>query len=78
MAKGPVWLGIHGELEANIKGFWQDTQQRYNFLSHDSSRPVLDPKQLYLQNDELFALLKNHPRLILDKNSTNDEPTLIQ
>ena len=78
MAKGPVWLGIHGELEANIKGFWQDTQQRYNFLSHDSSRPVLDPKQLYLQNDELFALLKNHPRLILDKNSTNDEPTFFQ
>ena len=78
MAKGPVWLGIHGELEANIKGFWQDTQQRYNFLSHDSSRPVLDPKQLYLQNDELFALLKNHPRLVLDKNSTNDEPTFFQ
>ena len=78
MAKGPVWLGIHGELEANIKGFWQDTQQRYNFLSHDSSRPVLDPKQLYLQNDELFALLKNHPRLVLDKNSANDEPTFFQ
>lgn len=78
MAKGPVWLGIHGELEANIKGFWQDTQQRYNFLSHDSSRPVLDPKQLYLQNDELFALLKNHPRLVLDKNSANDQPTFFQ
>ncbi|MFM1870278.1 MAG: transcription-repair coupling factor, partial [Pseudomonadota bacterium] len=75
MAKGPVWLGVHGELEANIKGFWQDTQQRYNFLSHDSSRPVLDPKQLYLENDELFALLKNHPRLVLDKNSSSDEPT---
>lgn len=78
MAKGPVWLGIHGELEANIKGFWQDTEQRYNFLSHDSSRPVLDPKQLYLLNDELFALLKNHPRLVLDKNSANDEPTFFQ
>lgn len=75
MAKGPVWLGVHGELETNIKGFWQDTQQRYNFLSHDSSRPVLNPKQLYLENDELFALLKNHPRLILDKNSSSDEPT---
>ena len=75
MAKGPVWLGVHGELESNIKGFWQDTQQRYNFLSHDSSRPVLEPKQLYLENDELFALLKNHPRLVLDKNSTTAEPT---
>ncbi len=75
LAKGPVWLGVHGELESNIKGFWQDTQQRYNFLSHDSSRPVLEPKQLYLENDELFALLKNHPRLVLDKNSTTTEPT---
>ena len=69
LGKGPVWLGIHGELESQIKGFWQDTQQRYNFLSHDSSRPVLDPKQLYLQNDELFALLKPHARLILQKES---------
>ena len=75
MARGPVWLGIHGELESNIKSFWQDTQQRYNFLSHDSSRPVLDPKQLYLQNDELFALLKNHPRLVLDKEKDGDDPT---
>ncbi len=70
LAKGPVWLGIHGELENQIKGFWQDTQQRYNFLSHDSSRPVLDPKRLYLQNDELFALLKPHARLVLQKESS--------
>jgi len=68
--KAQCWLGIHGELENQIKGFWQDTQQRYNFLSHDSSRPVLDPKRLYLQNDELFALLKPHARLVLQKESS--------
>jgi transcription-repair coupling factor (superfamily II helicase) len=72
LGKGPVWLGIHGELENQIKGFWQDTQQRYNFLSHDSSRPVLDPKQLYLQNDELFALLKPHARLVLQRESIEE------
>jgi transcription-repair coupling factor (superfamily II helicase) len=72
LGKGPVWLGIHGELENQIKGFWQDTQQRYNFLSHDSSRPVLDPKHLYLQNDELFALLKPHARLVLQKESSGE------
>ncbi len=79
LGKGPVWLGIHGELETNIRGFWQDTQQRYNFLSHDSSRPVLDPKQLYLQNDELFSLLKPHARLVLEKDgvSSNDEESKI-
>ena len=72
LGKGPVWLGIHGELENQIKGFWQDTQQRYNFLSHDSSRPVLEPKQLYLQNDELFALLKPHARLVLQRESIEE------
>jgi transcription-repair coupling factor (superfamily II helicase) len=72
LGKAPVWLGIHGQLENQIKGFWQDTQQRYNFLSHDSSRPVLDPKQLYLQNDELFALLKPHARLVLQKESSGE------
>jgi transcription-repair coupling factor (superfamily II helicase) len=74
LGKGPVWLGIHGELESQIKAFWQDTQQRYNFLSHDSSRPVLDPKQLYLQNDELFTLLKPHARLVFQKEITGENP----
>jgi len=59
-------MGIHGDLEIQIRGFWQDTQQRYNFLSHDSSRPVLEPKQLYLQLDELFTLLKPYARLALE------------
>ncbi len=71
LSKGPVWLGLHGELEDPIKGFWQDTQQRYNFLSHDSSRPVLEPKQLYLQHDEFFGLLKSHARLSLQKNTVD-------
>jgi len=69
--KGPAWIGIHGELETQIKNFWQDTQQRYNFLSHDSARPVLDPKQLYIQNDELFGLLKPYARLALEKFRKN-------
>ena len=69
--KGPAWIGIHGSLETPIKGFWQDTQQRYNFLSHDSSRPVLEPKQLYIQLDELFTLVKPYARLALDKDAEN-------
>ena len=75
LGKGPIWLGIHGELESNIKNFWQDTQQRYNFLSHDSSRPVLKPQELYLQNDELFSLLKSHARLQLVKTQAADDPS---
>ncbi len=71
LSKGPVWLGLHGELEDPIKGFWQDTQQRYNFLSHDSSRPVLEPKQLYLQHDEFFGLLKSNARLSLQKTTVD-------
>jgi transcription-repair coupling factor (superfamily II helicase) len=75
LSKGPVWLGLHGDLEAPIQGFWQDTQQRYQFLSHDSSRPVLEPKQLYLQNDEFFSLLKPHARFSLQKEIIqNHEP----
>ncbi|TXI11682.1 MAG: transcription-repair coupling factor [Polynucleobacter sp.] len=73
LGKGPIWLGIHGELESNIKNFWQDTQQRYNFLSHDSSRPVLKPQELYLQNDELFSLLKTHARLQLVKTQVAND-----
>ena len=80
LEKGPAWIGIHGDLENQIKGFWQDTQQRYNFLSHDSARPVLEPKQLYIQNDELFTLLKPYARLALEQHQKdiNDSDTTLE
>lgn len=56
-----------GDLEGAIQRFWNDTRQRYNFLSHDRERPVLPPEQLFLLDQDFFTLAKPFARLTLAK-----------
>ena len=63
----PVWIISIGGLEESIKSFWKDTWQRYEFLKHDLDRPILPPKQLFLELDEFFSEVKPHARLVLDR-----------
>lgn len=69
-----AWICIHGDLESSVRSFWQDTHQRYQFLSHDAARPVLKPQDIYLEIDDLFALIKAYPRLALNSPGIDREP----
>ncbi|KQR87098.1 transcription-repair coupling factor [Burkholderia sp. Leaf177] len=51
-------LAFVGDMDAAIKRFTNDTKQRYNFLSHDRERPLLEPKRLFLSDDDFFSLAK--------------------
>ena len=62
----PVWLLSIGDVEESIQGFWKDTVQRYEFLKHDLDRPILPPKELFLDADEFFIQLKPNARLVLN------------
>jgi len=62
----PVWLVSIGNVEDAIRHFWKDTLQRYEFLKHDLDRPVLPPKELFLDVDEFFSNSKPNARLIFD------------
>jgi len=66
----PVWLVSIGDTEETIKGFWKDTLSRYEFLKHDLDRPILPPKELFLDVDEFFTTSKSFARLTLEKEST--------
>jgi len=66
----PVWLVSIGDAEDAIKGFWKDTLSRYEFLKHDLDRPILPPKELFLDVDEFFTTSKSYARLTLEKDST--------
>ena len=65
----PVWLVSIGDAEETIKGFWKDTLSRYEFLKHDLDRPILPPKELFLDIDEFFTTSKPYARLSLEKDS---------
>jgi transcription-repair coupling factor (superfamily II helicase) len=67
----PVWLVSTGDTEETIKGFWKDTVSRYEFLKHDLDRPILPPKELFLDVDEFFTTAKPYARLTLEKESTD-------
>ena len=66
----PVWLINIGDIDETIKGFWKDTSSRYEFLKHDLDRPILPPKELFLDIDEFFSTAKSYARLNLEKQSS--------
>ncbi len=65
----PVWLINIGDIDETIKGFWKDTFSRYEFLKHDLDRPILPPKELFLDVDEFFSTAKSYARLNLEKQA---------
>ena len=72
----PVWLLSIGDVEESIQGFWKDTLQRYEFLKHDLDRPILPPKELFLDADEFFIQLKPNALLVLNRE-TNESPQFL-
>ncbi|WP_050468320.1 transcription-repair coupling factor [Herbaspirillum chlorophenolicum] len=61
-----------GDIEQAIKRFWSDTRSRWQFLHADRERPVLEPKAIYLDDEDFFTLLKPHARWIV---KTDDVPS---
>ena len=66
----PVWIWSIGDVDETIRSFWKDTQSRYEFLKHDLDRPILPPKELFLDADEFFSTVKPHARIVLEQNTT--------
>ncbi|MEH6448278.1 MAG: transcription-repair coupling factor [Oleispira sp.] len=57
-------LIIHdGNIEAAAKQFRDDVQLRYEDRRHDIRRPLVAPKNLFLNPDELFSALNQFPRV---------------
>ncbi|WP_035053997.1 transcription-repair coupling factor [Andreprevotia chitinilytica] len=54
---------LHGDAHLAAQRFWADTQDRYRNLAGEKDRPILQPKEIYLPPDELFAALKAFRRL---------------
>jgi transcription-repair coupling factor (superfamily II helicase) len=58
-------LVLHGDLDAAMSRFWDDTRERHRFLQHDPERPILPPEAIFLRVDEFFALTGPHATLAL-------------
>jgi transcription-repair coupling factor (superfamily II helicase) len=56
-------LAFVGDMDAAIKRFTNDTKQRYDFLRHDRERPLLEPRRLFLTDDDFFTFAKPFAQL---------------
>ncbi|AOV96662.1 transcription-repair coupling factor [Edwardsiella hoshinae] len=63
---GTLVLGL-GDLHQAAERFWQDIVQRHQSRGVDPMRPLLAPESLWMRVDELFAALKQWPRIQLTR-----------
>jgi len=59
-------------VEAACRQFWHEIISRYEQYKVDKKRPLLEPRQLFLSEDELFARIKQHPRITLTEQQHDD------
>lgn len=58
-------LFMHGDVASACEFYWADLQERYEQLRYDLARPLLAPSNLFLRFEELFAAIKQWPRVSL-------------
>jgi transcription-repair coupling factor (superfamily II helicase) len=56
-------LCLHHDVNASIAGFAKDAASRYNLLRGDPERPLLEPKELFLDAEQFFIHAKDFARL---------------
>ncbi len=54
-----------GDIEKATETFWTELLRRYESRRGDLQRPILPPRDIYLNMDELFAALKAYPRTLI-------------
>ncbi|MDR9424237.1 MAG: transcription-repair coupling factor [Marinobacter sp.] len=59
-----------------VAAFDAETRARYEDRRHDRLRPILPPGELFLQEDQVFAELKRHPRVTCANNELQGPATL--
>ncbi|HEY1044265.1 MAG TPA: CarD family transcriptional regulator, partial [Telluria sp.] len=67
-------LAFIGDIENAIRRFWSDTESRYKFLKADRERPLLEPSELFLGDEQFFVQAKPFGRWAIGKPE-NDEPS---
>ena len=63
-----VMFALVGDIDAEIKRFWSDTNSRYRFLKADRERPLLAPEKLFLTDEDFFTLAKPYARWVLQQD----------
>ena len=56
-----------GNIEEKAKHFWQEVCERYEQLRYDVTKPILEPKNIVLQVNEVFGKIKNFSQVLISE-----------
>jgi transcription-repair coupling factor (superfamily II helicase) len=73
---GNATLCLHHDVNEAIATFGKDTASRYNLLRGDPQRPLLEPRELFLDAEQFFIHMKDFARLdiVADENGATLTP----
>ncbi len=69
-------LCLHHDVNAAITTFSKDAASRYNLLRADPQRPLLEPKELFLDAEQFFIRVKDFARVDVVANESGATLTL--
>ncbi|MFN3956197.1 MAG: transcription-repair coupling factor [Tepidimonas ignava] len=58
-------LVLHGDVDAALQRFWDDTRERHRLAQGDPERPVLPPPTLFLTVEQFWQRAKPYPQWAL-------------
>lgn len=62
-----------GDLPSATEFYWTDLADRYEQHRYNKLKPLLPPGELFLRFEELFAVLKQWPRIQIEKGALEDK-----
>jgi transcription-repair coupling factor (superfamily II helicase) len=65
---GEAVLCLHGDVDDAIAGFARDAASRHNLLRGDPQRPLLEPRELFMDAERFFVRAKDFARLDIAVN----------
>lgn len=60
---------VSGDIEKAIAHYWLDIEYRYEDRRYDNTKPLLEPKTLFLNQEELYLALKPFDRITIKSNN---------
>ncbi len=67
------WIWIQGDIQESISSFWENVTERHKFLSHDVERPIVNPNDIFINEEQFFSLIKPYPRVTLKNNAIEND-----
>jgi transcription-repair coupling factor (superfamily II helicase) len=64
---------VSGNIDKAIEQYWLDIEYRFEERRYDPTRPLLPPKNLFLNSDEFYSALKPFDRISIEKTSVVNE-----